>query len=118
MKANQPKNIWCFLFGWGKEGDKKMNRQEFVKSFAQKVGLPYTTAYDLTSNFIETINEALTTDGCLRLVDLFTIQVVKSGKKQARDIRTNKIIKLAPHKKLKITIGKSLYDKLNNEEGE
>lgn len=95
-----------------------MNKQQFIKSFAQKMMIPYTTANTLTDVFIDTIKEALTTDGCLRLVDLFTIRVVKSGKKQARDIRTNKIIKLAPYKKLKITIGKSLYNKLNSDGGE
>lgn len=91
-----------------------MNKQQLVKRFSKSVGLPYNTSYDLATILIDTMVEGLINDGYLRLVDLFTIQVVKSGKKQARDMRTNKIIKLAPYKKLKITTGKSLYNKLND----
>ncbi|MGO8943823.1 MAG: HU family DNA-binding protein [Syntrophobacteraceae bacterium] len=89
-----------------------MTKAELVAKIASEVGLTKSQAEKAVAGFVSAVTGALSAGGKITLVGFGTFSVATRSKREGRDPRTGKKIKIPAKKVVKFKAGKTLSEKV------
>ena len=89
-----------------------MTKAELVAKIASEVGLTKSQAEKALDGFVSAVSNALSAGDKITLVGFGTFSVAKRSKREGRNPRTGKKIKIPAKKVVKFKAGKTLSDKV------
>jgi DNA-binding protein HU-beta len=89
-----------------------MTKAELVAKIASEVGLTKSQAEKALDGFVSAVSNALSAGDKITLVGFGTFSVAKRSKREGRNPRTGKKIKIPAKKVVKFKAGKTLSEKV------
>ena len=89
-----------------------MTKAELVAKIASEVGLTKSQADKAVAGFVSAVSEALSGGDKITLVGFGTFSIAKRAKREGRNPRTGKKIKIPAKKAVKFKAGKTLSEKV------
>lgn len=90
-----------------------VNKDELVKRIAADTGRPKYVTEEFIDTFFDVIVNALVSGEKVRVCSMLSFEAVESGKRMARNPRTQEPTEVPPHKRVKVKIGQNLKKLIN-----
>lgn len=91
----------------------KMNMKECGDLYAERYGCTKVEGERVMRSAIDTLKEALLTNGGVSFLGLFSLEVVERKEKNGINPQTKERHVIPAHKAVKFTLGKNLKEELN-----
>ena len=91
----------------------RMTKKDFIENYARKTGVSKKAAGEAVEAFLETVEEAIITEGSVQFVGFGTFKAKNTVERKGRNPKTGEEIIIPAKKAVKFKVGKKLDEAVN-----